>query len=169
MFCNKAYLNYTFGSWFPKKHHKVQVSLLTYSVPKVSTRHTKQLCTINLSTNSFHPLNYFHVNLWFLYEHVHTNWRQEFKTFLKESYAIALDSCYLYANRRSHMELNMMLILINGVCIYLRHYLNLQQIWWITYNLKILTEKKHPKIKLQRLRKIRILTSRSLVHQINPF
>ena len=36
-------------------------------------------------------------------------------------------------------------------------------------NLKILTEKKHPKIKLQRLRKIRILTFGSLVHQTNSF
>ena len=33
--------------------------------------------------------------------------------------------------------------------------------------LRILTGKKHPKIKLQRLRKIRILTFGSLVHQIN--
>ena len=35
--------------------------------------------------------------------------------------------------------------------------------------LRILTGKKHPKIKLQRLRKIRILTFGSLVHQINFF
>ena len=34
-------------------------------------------------------------------------------------------------------------------------------------NLRILTGKKHPKIKLQRLRKIRLLTFGSLVHQIN--
>ena len=36
-------------------------------------------------------------------------------------------------------------------------------------NLRILTGKKHPKIKLQRLRKIRIWTFGSLVHQINSF
>ena len=35
--------------------------------------------------------------------------------------------------------------------------------------LRILTGKKHPKIKLQRLQKIRISTFGSLVHQINPF
>ena len=35
--------------------------------------------------------------------------------------------------------------------------------------LRILTGKKHPKIKLQRLRKTRILTFGSLVHQINSF
>ena len=35
--------------------------------------------------------------------------------------------------------------------------------------LRIFTGKKHPKIKLQRLRKIRILTFGSLVHQINSF
>ena len=43
--------------------------------------------------------------------------------------------------------------------------------WLAAFNstLRILTEKKHPKIKLQRLRKIRILTFGSLVHQINSF
>ena len=35
--------------------------------------------------------------------------------------------------------------------------------------LRILTGKKHSKIKLQRLRKIRILTFGSLVYQINSF
>ena len=35
--------------------------------------------------------------------------------------------------------------------------------------LRILTGKKHPKIKLQRLRKIRLWTFGSLVHQINYF
>ena len=33
--------------------------------------------------------------------------------------------------------------------------------------LRILTGKKHPKIKLQRLRKMRMYTFRLLVHQIN--
>ena len=37
------------------------------------------------------------------------------------------------------------------------------------YKLRILTGKKHPKIKRQRLRKLRILTFGSLVHQINFF
>ena len=35
--------------------------------------------------------------------------------------------------------------------------------------LRILTRKKHPKIKLQRLQKIQILAFGSLVHQINSF
>ena len=35
--------------------------------------------------------------------------------------------------------------------------------------LRILTGKKHPKIKFRRLRKIRIRTFGSLVHQINSF
>ena len=35
--------------------------------------------------------------------------------------------------------------------------------------LRILTGKKHPKVKLKRLRKMRILTSGLLVHQINSF
>ena len=35
--------------------------------------------------------------------------------------------------------------------------------------LRIFTGKKHPKIKLQRLREIRIWTFGLLVHQINPF
>ena len=38
-----------------------------------------------------------------------------------------------------------------------------------TTELRILTGKKHPKIKLQHLRKIRIWTFGSLVHQINSF
>ena len=37
------------------------------------------------------------------------------------------------------------------------------------YYLRILTGKKHPKIKLQRLRKIRIGTFGLLVHEINSF
>ena len=37
------------------------------------------------------------------------------------------------------------------------------------FGLRILTGKKHPKIKLQRLQKIRICTFGSLVHQINSF
>ena len=40
---------------------------------------------------------------------------------------------------------------------------------YVTHALRILTGKKHPKIKLQRLRKIRIWTSGLLVHQINFF
>ena len=36
-----------------------------------------------------------------------------------------------------------------------------------SFQLRILTGKKHPKIKLQRLQKIRIWTFGSLVHQIN--
>ena len=36
-------------------------------------------------------------------------------------------------------------------------------------DLEILTGKKHPKIKLQCLRKIQMWTFRSLVHQINSF
>ena len=35
--------------------------------------------------------------------------------------------------------------------------------------LRILTERKHPEIKLQRLRKVRIWTFGLLVHQINSF
>ena len=37
------------------------------------------------------------------------------------------------------------------------------------FSLRILTGKKHPKIKLQRLQKIQILTFGSLVQQINSF
>ena len=39
----------------------------------------------------------------------------------------------------------------------------------LVFVLRILTGKKHPKIKLQRLRKIRTWTFGSLMHQINPF
>ena len=40
---------------------------------------------------------------------------------------------------------------------------------YFSINLRILTGKKHPKIKLQRLQKIRMWTFGSLVHQINSF
>ena len=46
----------------------------------------------------------------------------------------------------------------------------MRDICWKSYlHLRILTEKKHPKVKLQRLRKIGIWTFGSLVHQINSF
>ena len=35
---------------------------------------------------------------------------RNFKTFLKESYAIALDSCYIFTKKLLKMELNIMLI-----------------------------------------------------------
>ena len=37
------------------------------------------------------------------------------------------------------------------------------------FHLRMLTGKKHPKIKLQRLQKVRIWTFGSLVYQINSF
>ena len=40
---------------------------------------------------------------------------------------------------------------------------------WLCFDLRILTGKKDPKIKLHRLRKIRIRTFGSMVHQINSF
>ena len=51
------------------------------------------------STTSFHR-----------YEHILTEGRN-FKTFLKESYAVALDSCYIFNKKNNKNEkLNMMLI-----------------------------------------------------------
>ena len=49
--------------------------------------------------------------------------------------------------------------------------LNIVVFYWhrFFFTLRILTSKKHPKIKLQRLRKIRIWTFGSLIHQINSF
>ena len=44
----------------------------------------------------------------------------------------------------------------------------MRDICWKSYlHLRILTEKKHPKVKLQRLQKVEIWTFGSLVHQIN--
>ena len=54
-------------------------------------------------------------------------------------------------------------------CSYKKRLNFLRLILFVELNLRILTEKKHPEIKLQRLRKIRILTFGSLVHQINSF
>ena len=40
------------------------------------------------------------------------------KIFLKENYAIALDSCYFLTKKMLNMELNMILIVLIGVCIH---------------------------------------------------
>ena len=37
---------------------------------------------------------------------------RNFKTLLKENYAIALDSCYLFTKKMLNMELNMILIVV---------------------------------------------------------
>ena len=37
---------------------------------------------------------------------------RNFKTFLKENYAVALDSCFVFTDKMSNMELNMMLIVL---------------------------------------------------------
>ena len=37
---------------------------------------------------------------------------RSFKTFLKENYAIALDSCYLFTKKMLNMKLNMILIVL---------------------------------------------------------
>ena len=47
--------------------------------------------------------------------------------------------------------------------------LELATFWILKFQLKILTRKKHPIIKLQRLQKIRKWTLGSLVHQIKSF
>ena len=49
------------------------------------------------------------------------------------------------------------------------HLMKKYEIKKIIVVLRILTGKKHPKVKLQRLREIRIWTSGSLVHRINSF
>ena len=44
----------------------------------------------------------------------------DFKTFLRENYAIALNSCYLFTKQMLNMELNMMLIVLMEFA-YIRH------------------------------------------------
>ena len=84
--------------WFmisEKKYHKVHISSpwCMQEVPKVSTKHTK----------FFQPLNY--TFMWtsdfYWYEHYTLTEAggRSFKTFLKENYAIAVDSCYLFTNK----------------------------------------------------------------------
>ena len=43
---------------------------------------------------------------------------RNFKSFLKETYEIALDSCYLLTNKMLNMELNMIIYCAYGVCIH---------------------------------------------------
>ena len=66
--------------------------------------------------------------------HVYTRRERNFKTSLKENYAIALDSCCLFTKKILNMELNMILIVLMEFA-YIRHSWNLQQIWWIPCNL----------------------------------
>ena len=97
-----------FGSWFLlKKNHKVHVSSpWCMRALKVSRRHTISLWAFNLplcKLVAFRKYIYLHVNMYLL-----TEGGRSFKTFLKENYAIALDSCYLLLN----MELNTTLIVL---------------------------------------------------------
>ena len=55
----------------------------------------------------------------FKYEHIITEGRN-FKTFLKENYAIALDCCYLFTIKILNMELKMIMIMLIEF-IYIRH------------------------------------------------
>ena len=77
------------------------------------------------------------------------SWRENFV-----SYLISIQCWYLANQNKSFLSL---------------------QAPWFSFSVKhftllrILTGKKHSKVKIQRLRKIRIWTFASLVHQINPF
>ena len=54
---------------------------------------------------------------------------RNFKTFLKENYAIALDSCCLFTKEMLNMELNIILVVLLEFA-YIRDAWNMQ-IWWI--------------------------------------
>ena len=127
----KAYLATQFGSWFlKKKYHKVLVSLLRTHAAKVSTWHTKKLCTriSNSFSLSYGLVVFIDMNTYILTK----SWN--FKTFLKENYAITLDSCYLFAKKMLNIKLNMMFMVLMEFA-YIRHSWPLQQIRWIPYNL----------------------------------
>ena len=53
--------------------------------------------------------------------------------------------------------------------LFLKNFHTFKSLVFVTHFLRLLTGKKHPKIKLQLLRKIRILAFGSLAHQINTF
>ena len=87
-----------------KKYRKVHVSSpWCMHAPKVSTKHTQTF---------FSPkITFMWTSGFYWYGHVYTC-RRSFKIFLKENYAIALDSCYLFTKKKLNMELNMILIVL---------------------------------------------------------
>ena len=120
--------------WFmvsEKKYYVVHVTVL-HSVGTCmyqkshQTRHAKDIMFQNFQNFSPQILRW-------LYRHEHiyiyTYRRKEFglrnfKTFWKESYAIALDSCQLFTTKMLNMESNILIVLIEFV--YIRN--SLQQI-----------------------------------------
>ena len=59
---------------------------------------------------------------------------RNFKIFLKENYTITLHSSYLFTKKMLKMEFNLLLIVFMEFA-NIRHSWNLQQIWWVPWNL----------------------------------
>ena len=84
-----------FGSWFLKKkwYHRMHVSSRCTCGTKSLNKAYKNLCTI--FSNLFSPeINFMRTSGF--YRHQHFTKGRSFKTFLKQNYAVALDSCYMF-------------------------------------------------------------------------
>ena len=112
MFCKKLRVisGALFGHTFWKKYHQCDAQ----SFFEVQAWHTKsqqdthkKLCTLILSAlklRSYELLVFIDMNNYTFIE------GRNFKTFLKDNYAIVLHSCYMFTKKMLNMELNMMLI-----------------------------------------------------------
>ena len=124
-----------FGSWFLKKVSQGarNFSLWGNPAPKVSTKYTKN-CVSALKLPSCGLVVFIGMNMYTLTK------GRNFKTFLRENYAVARGSCYLFTKKTLlNMELNIILIVLM-VFANIKHSWNLQQIllipcslsrWWI--------------------------------------
>ena len=118
---------------FWKKYHEADVSSLWWCT-HVYTKIFRKQGIQKMCTRISNSLK-LHVYLWFIeiWTIILTEGRN-FKAFWKENYAIALDSCCLFAEKMLNMELSMILIvLVELACI--RHSRTLRQVWWIPCNL----------------------------------
>ena len=135
MFCKKLrlFLGTWFGSCFLNNYHKEFSLPLSRNALIVSSKH-KINCPLELTILSALKLTlselvaFVDMNKYILPK------IRNYETFLKESYAFALDSCYLFTKKMLHMELSMMLIILMEFA-YIIYYWTLQLIRWIPCNL----------------------------------
>ena len=81
-----------FGSWFLKKNNQAQVF-------SPWCMHTPQKPQRGIQKFFFELLNFMWTSGSYWYKHILTEGSGNFKTFLKENYAIALDSCFLFTKK----------------------------------------------------------------------
>ena len=117
---------------FWKKYHEVHISSRCTCGINLNKTHRKLGTRIS---NSFSLETTMWTSNFCWSKHLYTYKRgRNFKTILKENYAIALDRCYLFAKKMLNMELSMMLTVLME-CAYINHSRTLQQFQWIPCNL----------------------------------